>query len=52
MSPGECLVVPRGVEHRTCGGEEAEILLFEPSATVNTGTVVHADYTAPTGIVI
>jgi mannose-6-phosphate isomerase-like protein (cupin superfamily) len=52
MSPGECVVVPRGVEHRTCADEEAEILLFEPSGTVNTGNVVHADYTAPTGIVI
>ena len=52
MSRGECVVVPRGVEHRTCADEEAEILLFEPSGTVNTGNVVHADYTAPTRIVI
>ena len=52
MSPGEGVVVPRGVEHRTCADEEAEILLFEPSGTVNTGNVVHADYTAPIGIVI
>jgi mannose-6-phosphate isomerase-like protein (cupin superfamily) len=52
MNPGECVVVPRGVEHRTCADDEAEILLFEPSGTVNTGNVVDADYTAPTGIVI
>jgi mannose-6-phosphate isomerase-like protein (cupin superfamily) len=52
MGPGECVVVPRGVEHRTCAEDEAEILLFEPSGTVNTGNVVDAGYTAPTGIVI
>jgi mannose-6-phosphate isomerase-like protein (cupin superfamily) len=52
MNPGECVVVTRGVEHRTCADDEAEILLFEPSGTVNTGNVVDADYTAPTGIVI
>ena len=51
MSPGECVVVPRGVEHRTCANDEAQILLFEPSGTVNTGNVVDADYTAPTKIV-
>jgi mannose-6-phosphate isomerase-like protein (cupin superfamily) len=44
MNPGECVVVPRGVEHRTCADDEAEILLFEPSGTVNTGNVVDADY--------
>jgi mannose-6-phosphate isomerase-like protein (cupin superfamily) len=52
MNPGECVVVPRGVEHRTCAEDEAKILLFEPSGTVNTGNVVDADYTPPTGIVI
>jgi mannose-6-phosphate isomerase-like protein (cupin superfamily) len=52
MSPGECVVVPCGIEHRTCADDEAQILLFEPSGTVNTGNVVDADYTAPTGIVI
>lgn len=30
MGPGECVVVPRGVEHRTCSYEEAQILCFEP----------------------
>ena len=50
MSPGECVVVSRGVEHRICAEDEAEILLFEPSGTVNTGNVVDAGYTAPTGV--
>ena len=35
-----------------CADEEAEVLLFEPSGTVNTGNVVDAERTAPTGIVI
>jgi len=52
MGPGEGIVVPRGVEHRICADEEAEVLLFEPSGTVNTGNVVDAEQTAPTGIVI
>jgi mannose-6-phosphate isomerase-like protein (cupin superfamily) len=52
MGPGECVVVPRGIEHRTCADDEAQILLFEPSGTVNTGNVADAEYTAPTGIAI
>jgi hypothetical protein len=31
--------VPRGVEHRTAADEEAEVLLFEPAGTRNTGNV-------------
>ena len=52
LGPGECVVVPRGIEHRTCADDEAQILLFEPSGTVNTGNVTDAGYTAPTGIEI
>jgi mannose-6-phosphate isomerase-like protein (cupin superfamily) len=52
MGPGECVVVPRGLEHRTCADDEAQILLFEPSGTVNTGDVVDARFTAPTGIAV
>src|SRR6266581_1882000 len=32
LEPGECVVVPRGVEHRTCADQEAFILCFEPAA--------------------
>ena len=52
MGPGECVVVPCGVEHRTCAREEAEILCFEPSGVLNTGNVADAKYTAPRGIAI
>lgn len=50
LHPGELLVVPRGVEHRTVADEEVEVLLFEPAATRNTGDVVDARFTAPDGV--
>ena len=49
MEPGDYLIVPRGVEHRTAADEEAEILVFEPAGTLNTGNVVDPTFTAPTG---
>jgi mannose-6-phosphate isomerase-like protein (cupin superfamily) len=52
LGPGEGLVVPRGVEHRTAADQEAEILLFEPAATRNTGNVVDAAFTAPDGATV
>ncbi len=39
LGPGECLVVPRGVEHRPVAEEETHILMFEPASTLNTGNV-------------
>ena len=39
LEPGEMIVVPRGVEHRPHADEEAEVLLFEPVSTLNTGNV-------------
>lgn len=50
MGPGECVIVPHGVEHRTAADEEAEILIFEPAAVRNTGNVVEDTYTAPMGV--
>ena len=38
LEAGDCLVVPRGVEHRPVADEEVHVLLFEPASTVNTGT--------------
>jgi mannose-6-phosphate isomerase-like protein (cupin superfamily) len=37
LAPGECLLVPRGVEHRPVADEEVRVLLFEPAGTRNTG---------------
>jgi mannose-6-phosphate isomerase-like protein (cupin superfamily) len=50
IGPGELIIVPRGVEHRTVAEEEAEVLLFEPAATRNTGNVEHPEFTAPMGV--
>ncbi len=49
LEPGELVIVPRGVEHRTVADEEAEVLLFEPAATRNTGNVLDQTFTAPIG---
>ena len=50
LGPGEFLIVPRGVEHRTAADEEAEVVLFEPAGTCNTGDVVDPALTAPGGV--
>ncbi len=47
LSPGEFLIVPRGVEHRPIADEEVEVLLFEPANVRNTGNVIDETYTAP-----
>lgn len=38
LREGDLVVVPRGVEHRPVAEQECRILLFEPAATVNTGS--------------
>jgi len=50
LGPGEFLIVPRGVEHRTVAEEEAEVVLLEPAATRNTGNVLDPAFTAPSGV--
>nr|WP_246282699.1 cupin domain-containing protein [Natronomonas halophila] len=39
LRESEFVIVPRGVEHRPVADEGADILLFEPSGTQNTGNV-------------
>jgi mannose-6-phosphate isomerase-like protein (cupin superfamily) len=39
LAEGDLLVVPAGVEHRPVADDEAEVLLFEPAETRNTGNV-------------
>ena len=50
MDPGECIVVPRGVEHRTCSDAEAQVVCFKPASVVNTGNVSDRAFTAPGGV--
>jgi mannose-6-phosphate isomerase-like protein (cupin superfamily) len=52
LGPGEFCVVPRGTEHRTAAEAEAEVLVFEPAQTRNTGNIVDEKFTAPNGSVI
>ena len=52
LGPGELCVVPRGVEHRTMADAEAEVLVFEPAETRNTGNIVDERFTAPNGVAI
>jgi mannose-6-phosphate isomerase-like protein (cupin superfamily) len=47
LEAGEFIVVPHGVEHRPVADEEAEVLLFEPATTLNTGNV-RDQFTVPT----
>jgi len=39
VEQGEFIIVPRGVEHRPVADSEAEVMLFEPATTLNTGNV-------------
>jgi len=39
INEGEFIIVPKGVEHRPNAKEEAEVMLFEPASTLNTGNV-------------
>ncbi len=39
LHENDFIIVPRGVEHRPVASEEVSIMLFEPIATINTGTV-------------
>ncbi|MBW3545782.1 MAG: cupin domain-containing protein [Bacteroidetes bacterium] len=42
LQEGDCMIVPRGVEHRPVAEEEAHVLMFEPASTINTGAQQHA----------
>ena len=46
IEEGEFVIVPRGVEHRPVAEEEAQVLLFEPASTLNTGNV-ESEMTVP-----
>lgn len=37
LSPGEFVIVPKGVEHCPVAKEEAHVLLIEPKSTLNVG---------------
>jgi len=39
LEEGEMIVIPCGIEHRPVADQEAQVLLFEPASTLNTGNV-------------
>jgi len=39
VSPGEFIIVPKGVEHLPVADEEVHVVLFDPKTTLNTGNV-------------
>jgi mannose-6-phosphate isomerase-like protein (cupin superfamily) len=39
VSPGEFIIVPKGVEHLPVAEGEVHVVLFEPKTTLNTGNV-------------
>jgi mannose-6-phosphate isomerase-like protein (cupin superfamily) len=46
IEEGEMIIVPRRVEHRPVADEEAQVMLFEPATTLNTGNV-NNEFTRP-----
>jgi len=39
LTPGQLVVIPKGVEHQPYAEEEVHLLLLEPKSTLNTGDV-------------
>lgn len=39
LNEGDFLIVPKGVEHRPNAAKEVWVMLFEPTATLNTGNI-------------
>lgn len=41
LHEGECIVIPRGIEHMPAAAEEVHVMLVEAKTTLNTGNVVN-----------
>ena len=39
LSPGELVVIPKGIEHKPVANGDVQVLLLEPKSTRNTGNV-------------
>ncbi len=39
LEEGECIIIPKGVEHMPAADEEVHVMLIEPKSTLNTGNV-------------
>ncbi len=41
LQEGECIVIPKGIEHMPVAENEVHVMLLEPKTTLNTGNVVN-----------
>ncbi|PXV87851.1 mannose-6-phosphate isomerase-like protein (cupin superfamily) [Lachnotalea glycerini] len=41
LNEGECIVIPRGIEHMPVAEEEVHVMLVESMATLNTGNIIN-----------
>lgn len=41
LHEGECIVIPKGIEHLPVADEEVHVMLIEPKTTLNTGNLVN-----------
>ncbi|SHJ68353.1 cupin domain-containing protein [Propionispora hippei] len=41
LQEGECIIIPRGIEHMPVADEEVYVMLIEPKATLNTGNIIN-----------
>lgn len=41
LHEGECIVIPKGIEHMPVAKEEVQVMLIESKTTLNTGNVVN-----------
>lgn len=48
LSPGELVVIPKGVEHRPVAAEEVKVIIIEPKTTLSTGDAINVDDKKPT----
>jgi mannose-6-phosphate isomerase-like protein (cupin superfamily) len=45
LTKGECIIIPKGTQHRPVALHEVQVMLFEPDTTLNTGDAVTYDLT-------
>ncbi|WP_407308970.1 cupin domain-containing protein [Desulfosporosinus sp. SB140] len=41
LHEGECIVIPRGIEHMPAAEKEVQVMLIEAKTTLNTGNVIN-----------
>jgi mannose-6-phosphate isomerase-like protein (cupin superfamily) len=46
LTPGEMIIVPKGVEHKPHAIEECQVMVFERNGVINTGNNEQSDLTA------